>query len=565
MDVSKLALKLKSASKIWAKYLNVNEVEFIKHHALYNDNLTFAHNAYNICYNITETPRCDHCKNILKYRDFKSGYGQFCSRKCGNAYNTEKAKATNMKKYGASSWLQSVAGQSYSKKVNKEKYGCEIYQQSEDFKRKTRNTWHNKTDDELAELNIARVKHNNSKYGCDYFFQTKDYKDKARKTLISRYGVDNAMRSKDIKQKSIDAKQNSLITNIETSCSVKLIDRDQYMGVALYKKYKWECQECNTVFYHDLSIGHRPACSSCFPKTGTNLEVKIIEILDDLNIDYQVRNRQLIKPLEVDFFIESKNVAIEVNGLRWHGERSGGKYKLYHLHKHKLCKEKGIRLIQLYEDDICDENKFPIISSRLRNILGGSCCKLDARKCKIEKISGKDARHFLVNNHIQGYAPSSYNYGLIYDDEIVSIATFLPVKQRVFINNNRNCEDDCLELVRFSSKINTNVRGALSRLISHCQKENHTSILTYSDLDWGCNTSYKQVGFKSLGETGPGFWYVRNNRRYNRFRFTKKTVMQHIDEYDNTLSVYQNCINSGILTDRIWGCGNEVFRLDINK
>lgn len=556
MDVNSVILTLTNVPRVFPKYLHDDEVTFIKQHELYDSELTFACNAYNVCHNISETPTCIQCNSILKYRDFKSGYGKFCCRKCSNKYNVEEIKLTNIEKYGATSWLQSKAGQSHSKVTNKEKYGSEIYQQSEDFKSKVINTWSNKTCSDISKLKTSRVNHNNLKYGVDHFFQTEDYKNKARKTLNEKYGVDNPMQSEAITQRAISTKQVKLISKIETDYNVKL--DETYNGVALYKKYKWVCQECDARFYHDLSIGHRPACPKCFPKRGTNLETKIMEFLDDLNIEYQVRVRHLIKPLEVDFFIESKNIAIEVHGLRWHSERSGGKFKTYHLNKHNMCKEVGVKLIQLYEDAICDEKKFGIIKSRLSNILGVSSNKLHARKCKVEKIDGSTAKKFLIDNHIQGYAPSSINYGLVYDNEIVSIATFLTANKRVFITDN---QPDCLELVRFCSKLNTNVRGAISKLLKACQQETYHDILTYSDLDWGYNTSYAKVGFDFIKESGPSFWYIKNNKRYHRFQFTKKNVKQHIENYDETLSVYQNCLDNNILTDRIWGCGNEKYIL----
>lgn len=557
MDVGRLARKLGNMSRIWPKNLDVDEVKFIKQHTIYNKELTFACNAYNICYNITDTPRCAHCDNTLKYRDFKSGYGRFCSRKCSNAHNVEQVKTTNKKKYGTTSWLQSKAGQSHSKRVNKERYGTEVYQRSESFKKAVKSAWDNKPDSDMYDLKKARVNYNKLKYGVDHFFQTKDYRNKTQKTLNAKYGVDNPMQSDIIKRRAISSKQDKLISRIETDYNVKL--NDMFEGVALYKKYKWICQKCNTKFYHDLSIGHRPACPKCFPKRGTTLETKIIEFLDDLSIEYQVRVRHLINPLEVDFYIESKKIAIEVHGLRWHGERFGGKFKAYHLNKHNMCKEKGVKLIQLYEDDIYDEKKFDIIKSRLNNLLGKSDNKIHARKCRVKKINGSVAKKFLVENHIQGYAPSSINYALFHNGEIVSIATFLATNKRVFITNS---QDDCLELVRFCSKLNCNVRGAISKLIKACQRETSSDILTYSDLDWGYNTSYTKIGFKFIKESGPSFWYVKNNKRYNRFQFTKKRVKQYIENYNDDISVYENCLEKNILTDRIWGCGNEVFKLN---
>ena len=41
-----------------------------------------------------------------------------------------------------------------------------------------------------------RIKYNQEKFGCDYYYQTQEFKDKAKKTLIEKYGsLENARAS----------------------------------------------------------------------------------------------------------------------------------------------------------------------------------------------------------------------------------------------------------------------------------------------------------------------------------------------------------------------------------
>lgn len=75
-------------------------------------------------------------------------------------------------------------------------------------------------------------------------------------------------------------------------------------------------------------------------------------IISDLKKIYNgeiVHNtRKIIKPLELDIYIPDLKLAIEYNGTYWHSSKCNI-YHNYHLNKSLLCREKGIRLIHLYE------------------------------------------------------------------------------------------------------------------------------------------------------------------------------------------------------------------------
>lgn len=74
-------------------------------------------------------------------------------------------------------------------------------------------------------------------------------------------------------------------------------------------------------------------------------------------------DKKVLNGKELDIYIPSKNLAIEYNGLYWHSDKATlekndipnketrmyAKYR--HIEKTKLCKEKNIRLIHIFEDD----------------------------------------------------------------------------------------------------------------------------------------------------------------------------------------------------------------------
>lgn len=98
-------------------------------------------------------------------------------------------------------------------------------------------------------------------------------------------------------------------------------------------------------------------------------EAKIIRILDEMNIKYQMNNRSILvdpsKPSngqEIDIYLTDYNIGIEVNPAYSHNSNKYripkfkkddrvflSKPKSYHLNKFKLAKEKNVQLIQLFE------------------------------------------------------------------------------------------------------------------------------------------------------------------------------------------------------------------------
>lgn len=87
-------------------------------------------------------------------------------------------------------------------------------------------------------------------------------------------------------------------------------------------------------------------------------------------------NRQVIKPQELDIYLPDLQIAIEYNGMRWHSVELGTPID-YHIKKSLICREKGIRLIHIYEFEDLEEQK-----QLLKSLILGQdkYNKLDANK-----------------------------------------------------------------------------------------------------------------------------------------------------------------------------------------
>lgn len=118
--------------------------------------------------------------------------------------------------------------------------------------------------------------------------------------------------------------------------------------------------------------------------------------------------------------------------------------------------------------------------------------RIFARNCKVEKVSKIDAQKFLNENHLMGYARSTYHYALIYNSEIVSIASFSKGKKM----NRLNDGSLSVELVRYASKKGYSIVGGLSKLLN-CFESDFTpgDIMTYIDPMWSDGKSFIRNGF----------------------------------------------------------------------
>jgi len=148
---------------------------------------------------------------------------------------------------------------------------------------------------------------------------------------------------------------------------------------------------------HEYSItranwmtGYR--CPKCNLVGTSKQEIELIEFIKSFGIDVIEHDRSLISPYELDIIIPAKKVAIEYCGLYWHSELAG-KDRNYHLYKLKACKEKGYRLITIFEDELLYRKE--VVFSRLKNIFRvGDLNVIYARNCVIDLISTKQARIF---------------------------------------------------------------------------------------------------------------------------------------------------------------------------
>lgn len=244
-------------------------------------------------------------------------------------------------------------------------------------------------------------------------------------------------------------------------------------------------------------------CRSCKVQTSGS-ELELGEFLNSLGFMVEAGRRDLLQESrqEVDFYIPSKQVGIEFNGVYFHSEKF--KDKNYHLQKLSIAQLSGIKLIQIWEDDwILRTN---IVKEHIRQVLGQSTRpKVNGRDLSIQEISVSQAREFLAANHIQGFVPSSIYLGGVVGDELVAVASF------------RKQGEDFL-LTRYATT--SQVRGGHSKLIKHFERNySYKTLITFADLTFGCGGLYRSTGWVEDGTLPPDYSYLRNGIRYHKFKY----------------------------------------------
>jgi len=312
-------------------------------------------------------------------------------------------------------------------------------------------------------------------------------------------------------------------------------------------KFRPKCLLCNNdVSFCETKVKYNTYCNyhSELHKTSNN-EIELYNFIKNIiSPKEKIIQNYRKNNCEVDIYLPNLSIGFEFNGLYWHSEVF--KDKKYHLDKKDFFKKNNIDLFYIWEDDWND--KKDIIKSIIKNKLGFSN-KIYARNTKIKELKSSEVSDFLNKNHLQDKIAGSVNIGLFYNNNLISVMNF---------SKNRAGKEGW-ELLRFCSEINTIVVGGANKIFKHFIKEyNPNRIISYSDNDLFNGNLYKNLGFKYLGETGLGFWWSNNHKKYNRLNFQKWKLKDTEGKTGDEIMR-----NNGY--HKIWNTGNSrwEYKLDI--
>ena len=308
---------------------------------------------------------------------------------------------------------------------------------------------------------------------------------------------------------------------------------------------------------NDIKPNSHNLCRKCYANISqSSHELEIKDIISTMYNGKCIENsRSIIPPLELDLYYPEKNIAIEFNGNYWHDENH--KPKDYHFNKFKLCKDKNIRLVSIYESDWF--NKRDNIINLLKNIFIESKI-IYARNCAISKLDYKTKSAFISEYHFYGDSnQGTISYGLYYNNELVSVMSFGKMRGQNKLHNNK----DHYELVRFVTKDNVRIIGGASRLFKKFISEYHpVYIICYSDNDFFTGETYNKLGFKlkSLGESIDYQW-VKGTKALSRYECMTNKLLEKYDKYRNiniTGSI-EDYVMHDLGYNKLYRCGNSIW------
>lgn len=266
--------------------------------------------------------------------------------------------------------------------------------------------------------------------------------------------------------------------------------------------------------------------------------------------------------LEVDLnsneiFLSKNNTVIYFSNLEENSDKN--KDKKYHQNKFKDYLNQNVKLITIFEDEWI--NKEYICKKIIKNKLGITGKKINARDCIIKELPWREAGKFYEREHISGQgSPTKINFGLFHKNEsdlfenydLIAVMS-LGLKRKA-LGNKIKIENE-YEMYRYAT-IDANIRGGASKLFKYFLKTyKPENVLSFCDLRWGLGKMYENIGFTFIENTDPNYYYFKlpELKRLHRFNFTKtKTVSMGGDP---KLTEYENMINFGYL--RIWDCGHS--------
>lgn len=256
-------------------------------------------------------------------------------------------------------------------------------------------------------------------------------------------------------------------------------------------------------------------------------------------------DRTIIAPKELDIYIPEKNFAVEFDGLYWHSEAQD-KGATYHLSKTKMCMEKGIRLLHIYENEWRD--KQDICKSMIASALGIYERKEYARKCEVREVKDrKTVIDFFDQNHIQGAVHKfSLCLGLYKGDKLLQAVVF---GTQHFGRNND------MELYRMVTLKNTQVLGGFSKLMQHCP---YDTVVSYVALRMFDAKGYLAGNWKIEHTAHPSFCITDGINVYSRHLFKKDRCLKLFDNVTEDMTEREMQMKNGYY--RLWDCGTYKVR-----
>lgn len=495
--------------------------------------------------NNNNSPKC-YCGNSTKFISFSKGYFEYCSILCSsNSSKTrDKYKKTCLENYGVDNVSSVVDIKNKKEKTFYSRYGKSTYLQTQEVKNKiVKNLGvdnpfkSDKIQNRIREFNLR-------KYGTDSILHLPEIREKSKKTNLEKYGVDHFSKTAIWKDKMKSINCQSFIESLDLPINYSFISKNGQSNILKHhdcgNEFEIQTQLIRLRIKNKVEI-----CRVC-NKIEYKSQNDVFDYISSIYKGDVVKYRD--NKYEIDIYLPEMKIGFEFNGLYWHSELF--KNSDYHSDKRSYFMDRGIRIVNIWEDDW--KFKSDIIKSIISSSIGICGRRIYARDCVITKVEDREVKKFLNENHLQGWCVSKYRYALRYKGDIVSVLTI--GKSRVNLGYKNDC--DQLEILRFCNKLDTIIVGGFSKIFKNVLSElNFEKIITYSDCSIFNGDVYIKNGFDFIKKTTPGYYYIVKGIRKNRFNYTKSNLVKM--GFDPNKTERQIMHENGFY--RIYDCGNYKF------
>lgn len=283
----------------------------------YDDSSNIEETIYRICKGIEKHPKCPICNNPIKFNKKNPElFNVCCCQKCTNIYLNKIGKLNNKSSIEKAKKTR--------KQTLKEKYGVENSYQLEKSKLKIKETClrkygvdHPMKDETIKnKVKEAIKKSCEEKYGVDNPLSSKEIRQKIENTNIKKYGVKTPLQNKTIHTKAVN--------------QAKEVFQEKY-GV----DNPWKAKIIQTKVIETKKKNHTF-------NTSKPEELLYNKLVDKYSKDDVIRQyKSELYPFACDFYIKSKDLYIELQGMWTHGGHPFNPNSKDDLAKLNIWKEKA--------------------------------------------------------------------------------------------------------------------------------------------------------------------------------------------------------------------------------
>ena len=305
----------------------------------------------------TETDgKCKICGKATKFNTILTGYRVYCSSRCANLDSEIRTKIenTSIKKYGVKCNLNLEETKKKASQNSQTK-------EAKDKRAQTNLQKYGATNPYGSKIIIDKIRQNNlQKYGVEYSWQRDDVKTKIRQTNLKRYDSISHTKSKKFKIVNYLDRQDKLNRfEIEHNCLRRRKVIDLYGTGWQYDCANLHIQPLKYIgvnFIKNEDVAKIAEYAKINHYQTSHTEIDLQNYIKSIYFGQIITNtRTIVHHIELDIYLPDLQIAIEYNGKYWHSYPR--KDKDYHLGKSLACREKGVRLIHIYEFEDIEEQK----------------------------------------------------------------------------------------------------------------------------------------------------------------------------------------------------------------